>query len=134
MNPNLRRDLLETTENPDSRIDYAVTLSGRVGFAQIAGYATTELRYVPHNLILEPSSFTAYLKNMSAMDWKNLESLATTIMSDINNEVVGRWVQVKLTLPDADPDQPASHAVLLEDRQPGWDNPSLLATLRQTGF
>lgn len=127
----LRRRLVETTANPDSRMDYAVTLAGCLTFAGIADCVSVELCYVPDKLVLAPRSFAAYLDGISDMDWKNLEQLATAVMSDITNEVVGRWVQVKLALRENGLDRLSRHCVLLEDRQPGWENASLLASLKK---
>jgi 7-cyano-7-deazaguanine reductase len=60
----------------------------------------------------------------------SLEALATAVLDDINNEVVARWVQVVISAPA--PDEPGvdGHSVMLEDRQPKWENDSLLSRLR----
>ncbi len=131
MDLSLRRQPVETTANPDNRMDYAVTLAGHLTFAGVADCVSVELCYVPDKLVLAPRSFATYLECMSGMDWTSLEQLATAVMSDITNEVVGRWVQVKLTLREKGLDTLSRHCVLLEDRQPGWENASLLASLKK---
>ena len=66
---------------------------------------------------------------LGGLDWKTLEAVAVAVLDDVNNEVVPRWVQVAVSYENADAGERERHAVLIEDRQPGWDNPSLLARL-----
>jgi 7-cyano-7-deazaguanine reductase len=84
------------------------------------------LRYVPDKLIFDAESFTPYLESLTSPDaWISLEASAAHILDDVNNEIVPRWIQVTLTrTPDAD--LSSSHSVMLEDRQPKWDNSALL--------
>ncbi|MCH8835488.1 MAG: hypothetical protein IH925_06035, partial [Proteobacteria bacterium] len=53
------------------------------------------------------------------------------ILDDINNEVVARWVQVALSVPNGALPGVGNHGVMLEDRQPKWDNAALLSRLRR---
>ena len=126
-----RRQPLETFANPDSRLDYATTLAGQLTFAGITDCVSVELSYVPDKLILIPESFADYLNFIGAMDWESLEQLATTVMSDVNNEVVGRWVRIRLSRNDDGLTGLARHCVLLEDRQPNWENAALLDGLEK---
>ena len=48
-----------------------------------------------------------------------------TMLDDVNNELIPRWAQVELTAGPGDAGD--CHGVIIEDRQPGWDNPALLA-------
>jgi len=58
-----------------------------------------------------------------------LESVATVLINDLNNELVPRWVQIRIEI-TPQPDAPALfHTVTLEDKQPKWSNPELLARL-----
>ncbi|MCP5369029.1 MAG: hypothetical protein H6907_12795 [Hyphomicrobiales bacterium] len=120
MDPAARRAALVTRPNPDRRHDYLVTLRGSLGTG-----AGLRLRYVPDKLVIEAPSLNAYLLRLADMDWKGLEHLAVCVLEDVNNETVARWIQVEVTMGDG----LAGHSVLLEDRQPKWDNPALLARL-----
>jgi NADPH-dependent 7-cyano-7-deazaguanine reductase QueF len=115
-----RRDHLGTAANPNTRTDYLVSLSG-----EIAGLCRVEIRYIPDQAILTPASFAAYLKGLAAHSWTHLEEIAASIVSDLNNELVPRWVQVSASGSSAD----MAHRVTVEDRQPRWDNPVLLSRI-----
>jgi len=63
--------------------------------------------------------------------WHNPEDLAVTVLTDINNEVITRWIQVQVNVPELQHHAVDTHGVVIEDRQPGWDNPALMARLVQ---
>lgn len=116
-----RQSRIETITNPLPRVDY---LSKVIGTAR-AAKAEVELRYVPDKLLLQEEAFGLYLESLPKPD--SLESLAAMVLDDLNNELVPRFQQIRVT---ADPDcLDAGHAVLIEDRRPRWDNPALLARL-----
>jgi 7-cyano-7-deazaguanine reductase len=119
-----RRAKLETVPNPDLSIDYLSVLQG----ATLNAAATVTLRYVPDKLILPIAAFAEYLAAFDATMSGSLEEIALAALSDINNEVVPRWVQIVAAQTG---DVTASHQVLIEDRQPKWDNPALLARLER---
>jgi 7-cyano-7-deazaguanine reductase len=48
------------------------------------------------------------------------------VLDDLNNELVPRWVELTV-----ERDAPLPHRVVIEDRQPNWDNPQLMARLRR---
>lgn len=127
MNRTERRGILKTRSSPDSRLDCVSTLEGRIGPSSVS------LRYVPDKLILDPISFGAYLKAMNDLPWESLEAVALTVLDDVNNEVVARWTQVTVTtaLDDAADKGIGAHSVMVEDRQPKWDNPTLLSGLKR---
>jgi len=77
--------------------------------------------YVPDKLILRPHALDDYVAGLGG---DTLEALAVTILDDFNNEVVPRWVRIRIA-------RGATHQTLLEDRQPKWDNPSLLGQLER---
>jgi len=116
----LRREHLETGDNLNSKIDYIVTLSGTM-----AGTYQVNIRYIPDLAILNPASLKTYLTKLAAMEWDRLEAVGLTILNDLNNELVPRWVQVTVSGNSAD----MAHRVTLEDRQPRWDNPKLLSRI-----
>lgn len=125
-----RRALLAVSDNPDKKIDYLVTLSGHLpgggGASQVV-----EIRYVPDRFIMESESLGRYLEALSNMKWDAPEDLAVTVLTDINNEVVARWAQVSVSVPEMQHLAVDTHAVVIEDRQPGWDNPGLLGRLER---
>ncbi|OFX10609.1 MAG: hypothetical protein A2516_07645 [Alphaproteobacteria bacterium RIFOXYD12_FULL_60_8] len=128
MDAQTRRSLLTTIGNPDGHVDYVTVLSGRLtgeGTAQ----ALVRVRYVPDRLILPPEVFVDYLRAVGRHDWPSLEACACAVREDVNNELVPRWVQVVVSLPE-DLTGCLEHVVILEDRQPGWDNAALLARLK----
>jgi 7-cyano-7-deazaguanine reductase len=126
-----RRSLLVTAPNPNPRLDYVSALEGTVALSTTGDVATVSLFYVPDKLILDTVSFGFYLKAFETMAWESLEQVAVTILDDVGNEAVARWVQVALSGPDPAHGNVGRHAVLVQDRQPGWDNPALLSRLRR---
>ncbi|MCZ6466802.1 MAG: hypothetical protein O6829_05960, partial [Alphaproteobacteria bacterium] len=92
---------------------------------------TVGVRYVPDKLIIDPAAFGRYLGALGTLPWESLETVAVTILDDINNEIVARWVQVALSAPNGAHPGLDNHGVMLEDRQPKWDNPALLSRLRR---
>lgn len=119
-----RRALLRTLANPTPRRDFVVDLAGHVGGDRPADVS---LRYVPDRLVLVPDSFVSYLQALDEVALPSLEHLAAAITDDVANEVVARWTQVIVTTNPGGP----GHSVLVEDRQPRWDNKSLLERLRR---
>lgn len=125
-----RRTLLKVDNNPGKQLDYLVTLTGHLPGGGGARQGI-ELRYVPDKHILDSRAFGAYLEALSSKTWDTPEDLAVTILTDINNEVVTRWVQVAVSVPELQHFAIDIHAVVIEDRQPGWDNPGLLGRLER---
>lgn len=123
---NFRRGRLATAANPGHRHDYVISLAGELRLPGLAPSAIATLRYVPDALVLRPAAFSAYLAVLSAGPWETLEALATTMLDDVNNELVPRWCHVSVT---ATGDGGEHHAVDAEDRQPAWENAAVLARL-----
>lgn len=117
----MRRDHLTTAPSPDSRHDFLVELHGE----PVAGTRLT-IRCVPDRLVLDPAGFAAYLADPAAGYEGGLEALAMAVLDDLNNELVPRWVEVTV-----ERDTPLPHRVVIEDRQPNWDNPQLMGRLRR---
>ncbi len=120
-----RRDLLATRANPDTRLDYVVSMKGVMASAPGAG-AEVALRYIPDRRVLDCEAFARYLEVLDAMAWKSLEAMAVAIRDDVNNEVVPRWLQVTVSGSGA-----GGHDIMLEDSQPKWDNLPLLSRLKR---
>lgn len=117
-----RRARLRVDANPSATLDYLNVLEGNAHCAD----AHLTLRYVPDKQILLPVSFNEYLSALSVSADESLERLAVAVLEDINNEVVPRWVQIaaRRTADTGD-----TQTILIEDRQPKWENPALLARL-----
>ncbi len=111
---------MTTAPSPDSRHDFLVELRGE----PIPGTRLT-IRVVPDRLILESAGFVQYLAEPPD-GVPSPESLAMAVLDDLNNELVPRWVEVTV-----ERDAPLPHRVVIEDRQPNWDNPQLMARLRR---
>jgi len=130
MDPIARRELLNTTKNPETTLDYVVTLGGELVHNEDHDRPSqVQLRYIPGSLILEPETLGVYLDRLSEENWSSLESVAAALIDDLNNELVPRWVQIRVEI-SPQPDSPTHfHSVTLEDKQPKWDNQQLLARL-----
>ena len=125
-----RRAVLNPIANPEKSTDYVATLTGILPPSGTVGPVSVVLRYVPDALIVTPEGFGAYLKALEEEDWTSHEALATTILGDVSNELVARWSQVVASHEGGEgPGTAPGHQVMIEDRQPKWDNPSLLALL-----
>ncbi len=111
-----RRLLLDTASNPAARQESLISWSGRLTDGR-----GLSLEYVPDRRILSPTAFAAYLKALDATDWPTLEALVSTMLDDINNELVPRWVRVT-----GNQEGTVAHKVSLRDSQPGWDGNAIV--------
>ena len=114
------REILGTIPNPSREIDCLVLLDGTMRPRGAAAPLGLTLRYIPDRLIIEPDKWQGYLAALSTQNMPALEALAVRVLSDANNEIVPRWLSVVVS------DSSSSHKVIVEDRQPKWDNPDLL--------
>ncbi|MBB4265400.1 hypothetical protein [Roseospira visakhapatnamensis] len=128
--PAERRARLATRANPAPRLDYRVTLGARLAAGPgVLGGARVVVDYVPDRLLLDPEGFNRYINGLSEPPWPGPEALGVAILDDMNNEVVPRWLRVTVHVaPDGDTHPPGTvgrapeeHRVVLEDRQPYWD-------------
>jgi 7-cyano-7-deazaguanine reductase len=117
-----RRAQLQTLDNPNKTIDYIITLETRLPKTPI----TLTLRYIPDKFILDSRCFDGYITDVAAQQDLYIETLAATVVEDFNNELVTKWVQV---IAYEDLGDSSKHNVVIEDKQPRWDNPHLLARL-----
>lgn len=122
-----RRGLLVTRANPDPRADLLVELDMSLSPRAANGPVSVTIRYVPDRWLVDPDALAAYAAAFEAGPWSGLEPLALAVRDDLNNEAVPRWLQVAACGPSA---SGSSQRVLVEDRQPRWDNPALLARLK----
>ena len=124
-----RRTLLIVSPNPNSKLDYVTGFEGRIAPPALQSPAEVVLRYVPDRLVLDVSSFEKYLDGVEQSNWNSLEDIAVTILDDIRNELVARWVQVVVKNQPLDHAHLNRHVIALEDYQPNWDNEELLSHL-----
>lgn len=132
MDISARRALLETALNPAGQMDYLVSLGNRVSWIAHSSIVAVRLRYVPDRLIVKPGALQTYLASLAGDAWDSLEAFAATVLEDASNELVPRWLQLSASEVTGLPEACEGHLVLLEDRQPRWDNPALLAQIRAT--
>ncbi|TAL00998.1 MAG: hypothetical protein EPO08_11785 [Rhodospirillaceae bacterium] len=109
------RPLLRTTPVP-SRMGTLVTLSAPLGTA-----AHLTLAYVPDRLVLTRDGFAAYATGQAGQTLSP-EALAAVVADDVANELVPKWQRVTVAIVT----DGVTHTVVVEDRQPGWEHPSLL--------
>lgn len=125
-----RRGHLTSTTNPDKKLDYIVTLQGHLPNSH-GHLRHIVLRYIPDRDVLDARSFGTYLEALSQITWPTPEDLAVTVLTDINNEIVARWIQIHLSIPERLHHAVETHAVIIEDRQPTWNNTDLLNRLER---
>lgn len=92
------------------------------------GPVRVAMYYVPHRLILNARDFDAYLDTLAQVAVESTEQLAHVMLDDFNNELVPRWLQIRVRQGGAG-GTGATHDVLVEDQQPKWNNPALLARI-----
>jgi 7-cyano-7-deazaguanine reductase len=128
-----RRKLLVTEANPDANLDYLAALDGDIAPLKgcAGGTASLRLVYVPDKAVLPPAGFSRYLEALGKETWVSLEGVAVTVLGDINNELVPRWVRVRVAAESVLLPGVSAHTVTAEDHQPGWDNPALLSRLKR---
>lgn len=118
-----RRSLLTATDNPEVRQDYLVLLAANLPAALPAHL---EIRYVPDRRVLGCRGWDAYCDALAPLGGQPLETLAALILGDLTNELIPRWLEVRLSR--SGPGR--RHAVTFQDRQPQWSDTALPALLR----
>jgi len=116
-----RQEQIATHPLPAGRVEFLCSLEGHLPALD----ATAALTYIPYKNVLSAEDFTAYLKDLPAPEDRAtaMEALAAIILDDLNNELVPRWLQLVLTRYNTDG---TVQRVLVEDKQPRWDNKTLL--------
>ena len=129
-----RRALLPTRPNHAANLDYVIS----VGFALplAGGEARLFVRYVPDRTLLDTELLEPYLQAVAAAqngdtDSEAVEPAAVMVLGDLASELVARWVQVLVRRDGPDgSDGSGAEEILVEDRQPNWNNAPLLSGLR----
>ncbi|MEE9140081.1 MAG: hypothetical protein V3U18_04825 [Alphaproteobacteria bacterium] len=122
-----RRALLSGLPNPGT-VPYVVRLEARIGGPPPAP-VTVKLFYVPDRLIVEREAFGAYAVALAGAAWPSLEEIAVTVLDDVSDELVPRWIRVVAAAEDPAAGGIAAHVAMVEDHQPNWSGERLLARL-----
>lgn len=124
-----QRNFLATAANPAQRLDYVITITRKLSLKPAPKGAHLKIRYIPDLLILDQKAIPDYLQAIEAIEWDSLESLAQSLLDDLCNELVARWIEISLTETFGDASHAHDYCVVMEDRQPNWSNPQLLSRL-----
>jgi 7-cyano-7-deazaguanine reductase len=114
--------LLTTRSNRRQALAYIVSLSGELRTAR----QQVRMRYMPDKLLVERSSFSNFLVSLDTAEFSAPEDLAFSILEEMNNEIVPRWIQIAVGNGD---DNGPTETVTVEDCQPNWETPDLLRRL-----
>lgn len=131
-----RRSTLTTVANPDRAIDYIITLSGRLIIEGLSEPIRYRIRYVPDQVILDARSMADYAAVVRGQPWPSFEEAALALNADFHDRTVPRWVEIycETRRPgDARVSSESVYSIILSERQPDWNNPTLLARLRRDG-
>ena len=135
-----RRKLLISLANPDTSLDYLVSISGTIekynptkGIARSSGttdyskFIEVKVHYVPDRLILDDSSITEYFSYYQDKMPNQIEELGINLLGDFNNELVPRWIKLFIKIQGSRKE----HAKELSffDSQPNWENYNLLSSI-----
>lgn len=117
-----RRSLIAIKDNPNRVNDYIITFQTTCPRTA----RRLRLRYVPDKVIINTAEIDAYFTHLFDLPDYSLEQTANALLEDMNNELVARWIQV---FGEEEPHQTITHNIVIEDRQPQWDNPHLLTRI-----
>ena len=87
------RTQLRSIANPNPKIDYISLFKGVIPNSELLVF----LSYVPDKLVLLTNAFQEYLRHLELSELVVLEPIALQVLDDINNEVVPRWAEVKMS-------------------------------------
>lgn len=125
MNLRERRSILSSEPNPDRQLDYVCSLGNSINASIADSQVQFRIRYVPDRVTLVPESLHTYLEKIGPLEWPSLESLAVTVLTDINDELIARWINVSFSVEV----EGRYHEVVLEEQQPEWEDPGILSRL-----
>jgi 7-cyano-7-deazaguanine reductase len=118
-----RRACLTRTANPAPDHDRITILSGELPTSSQldGGPIHVDLRFIADRDVIAPAALATYFQAAARESHATLEAYADLVLDDLNNELVPRWIWLRL--------QCGGHQVIQQDQQPGWDNTGLLATI-----
>lgn len=117
----VRREGLTLEPNPDASHDYVTDIARTCGVDSL-GEVKLRVRYVPDRHILAHGALDAYLPVLAATAPVSLEQLTLTFVEDLSDALIPRWIEVITAGKNG-------HTVIVDDRQPGWNNERLLDRL-----
>ena len=136
-----RRRLLISLSNPDTSIDYLVSISGTIetqnlteemtrlsGTADYLRSIEVVVHYVPDRLILDDGLINAYFNYYQENMPKQIEELGINLLGDFNNELVPRWIKLFLTVQNTNKEKIKELSFF--DSQPNFENYNLLSSIR----
>ncbi len=118
-----RRACLKTMANPAADRDRISILSGELPNSGLmsGGAIHVDLRYIADRDIIAAAALAHYFEAAAQEPCETLEAYADLVLSDLNNELVPRWIWLRL--------KSAGHQVIQQDQQPAWDDTGLLDTV-----
>lgn len=122
---NSSRDLLSSFPNPYRNKTYMVSIIQEITLNRQA--FMFGLRYVPDKLLLNHESLASYLEQIVARNPEKAEILAHDILEDVMNQTIPKWIQVNLR--HAENNFGQNILITIEERQPGWEDDTLLNRL-----
>lgn len=127
MDATTRRKLVHTKPNPHPQRDIVTEFHTQLTLPR-GKRIGIHVRYVPDKNLLVTDDYGQYLSMFETIEMVDVfsEELAGILVDDLNSEVVPRWVQVRLDVTYAGGINAMQKSVILEDRQPGWDNNNIL--------
>lgn len=130
---NTRRKNIKSIPNSDRNLDYITTLKSHISISSKSdehlAQATLIAHYVPDRFILTPKSFKDFIEIIEAIQWESVEEMTVAILTDLNNELVPRWIRIETMTAASNDTNATHHSVLIEDQQPDWNNHRLLKNL-----
>ena len=118
-----RRACLRTIASPAPDHDRISILSGALPSSGLigGGQIHVDLRYIADCDLIAATTLAEYFQVAAQEPCESLEAYADLVISDLSNELVPRWIWLRL--------QSGGHQVIQQDCQPAWNNSEILATL-----
>jgi len=124
-----RRQHLKVHDTPDRNLEFVSTLSARFRPDYSGDAMTLHVRYVADRQVLDGGAFHEYLKSLETIHWTTPEAVTATVLNDCFDVLIARWMEVIIDAGSHPKSASFCHHIKVEDRQPGWDNSSLLSRL-----
>ncbi len=119
------RDILSSSPNPHRHKNYVVAITQEITINQQA--YLFGLRYIPDKILLNHQGLAGYLEQILTNAPAEPEILAHNILEDVSNEIIPKWIEINLLQEENKSGQ--NILIIIEDRQPHWENDRLLNRL-----
>ncbi len=119
-----RRQSLIVGPSPAGKQDFLIQLEQLLWLG--SGSVHLVLRYVPNEDILDAASLETYTEQYKNFPSDQLETLVAMLQEDLSNILIPRFLHIELAASTAN----VAHRVVVEERQPGWDNTALIARMK----